>query len=170
MTPLEKLLSRAIRLDSGCLVLPNHLDNPKVYPYVYLEKGKTARANRLVYEHEHGPTKSLICHTCDYPRCFALEHLFAGSHQDNMRDMAEKGRAHTLAGPENPRWQGGNLASVRRYQATLTPEQQARRREQGREALRRWRARRTPEQVEEERRKNRDRNRAHKYNQRKEES
>lgn len=161
MTPLEKLLSRAIRLDSGCLVLPNHLDNPKVYPYVYLGPKRTVRANRLVWESVHGPTDLLICHTCDYPRCFAIEHLFAGGQRANMQDMTEKGRHAYRRGEEHYNWRGGfdRKEWGREWRAALTEEKREQMRAQVREANRRRRAAYTPEQREEERRQNRERNR-----------
>ncbi len=42
-----------------------------------------------------------ILHKCDNPGCVNPDHLFSGTHQDNMDDKNRKGRHKTLHGSDN---------------------------------------------------------------------
>lgn len=58
------------------------------------------RANRVSYFIANGPflDSLLICHRCDNPQCVNPNHLFSGTHTQNVRDMIEKGRDEYQSG------------------------------------------------------------------------
>lgn len=47
------------------------------------------------------PEGSLVCHRCDVRHCVRPDHLFVGTHKDNMQDMHRKGRANPACGERN---------------------------------------------------------------------
>ena len=56
--------------------------------------GKTRNAHRIAYEIWHGgiDAKRFVLHTCDNRMCVNPNHLYQGSHEDNMRDRCERSR------------------------------------------------------------------------------
>jgi hypothetical protein len=66
--------------------------------------GKFKLAGREVGAHRFSlllagidPTGLLACHRCDTPACVRPDHIFLGTHLDNMRDMVAKGRTSRRA-------------------------------------------------------------------------
>jgi len=51
-------------------------------------------AHRFSYEHHKGPVPGghIVRHTCHNSKCVNPDHLVAGTHADNMADMARAGR------------------------------------------------------------------------------
>ena len=66
------------------------------YGYATVNK-KVGYAHRHSWEFNFGaiPKGMCVCHKCDNPICIRPDHLFLGTHADNVRDKIAKGRART---------------------------------------------------------------------------
>lgn len=57
--------------------------------------GRLQRAPRVAWQIERGPIPgdgTCVLHRCDVPACVRIDHLFLGTHADNMADARAKGR------------------------------------------------------------------------------
>lgn len=91
----QKRLKNRISIDSnGCWNWSLQL-SPCGYGLTTYRKHPCQRASRVSYLIWNGniPNGMFVYHKCDNPKCINPEHLFLGTHADNMRDMKEKGRA-----------------------------------------------------------------------------
>lgn len=99
----KKLLdSRSEKVLSGCWLWMKPLDRDG-YGRVCVD-GKNQRVHRVSYRLYKGdiPNGMIVCHECDTPACINPEHLFLGTHLDNVRDKITKGRDVDQKGTNNP--------------------------------------------------------------------
>jgi hypothetical protein len=97
----DRLRRRLTETPGGCWVFSG-ANKGGSHRYGQLKvAGRMVMTHRIAYELWVGPIPSgfLICHSCDNPPCCNPEHLFLGRQDDNMADMAAKGRHSAV-------WQG----------------------------------------------------------------
>ena len=98
LIPFAERVRMNIRVDSntGCHEFEGRKDS---HGYGQLkDKGKTVLVHRWIWQRKNGPTDQQVLHKCDNPGCVNLDHLFIGTHKDNMADMAAKGRTNPPRG------------------------------------------------------------------------
>ena len=79
--------------ENGCWICTSHKPDAHGYPQCSRNHRGT-RISRVMYEKYRGPIPDglFVCHKCDNTMCINPQHLFLGTHQDNMDDMNKKGR------------------------------------------------------------------------------
>lgn len=93
---LEYVLARSATVpESGCWIWLGQTCSSDGYARRSYKKGgctATASVHREVWEHANGPIPEgmSICHKCDTRSCVNPDHLYAGTHKDNMRDKSER--------------------------------------------------------------------------------
>lgn len=97
------LLTKYYESEDGCWVYEGRLDS---HGYGQMTvAGKAHLVHRLSWVIHNGPIPEnmFVCHKCDYKPCINPEHLFLGTHQDNMTDMVSKDRQALHQGMDNGR-------------------------------------------------------------------
>lgn len=80
---------------------------------------RTFRVHRLIYELKVGSISGKhVLHSCDNPQCINPEHLHLGTHQDNMREMAERKRCKSGSSHKSARLTEHNVKEIRSLYAS----------------------------------------------------
>lgn len=101
--PLTERIERNImRLtESGCWIWMLKITKTG-YGFISID-GRCVLVHRAAYRAWIGeiPSGLLVCHRCDVRYCANPDHLFLGTHMDNLEDMHRKGRNADLRGSNN---------------------------------------------------------------------
>ena len=100
-TPVEGRFWQRVQRGDGCWAWLGTKNN-KGYGTLGVDGRKKGLAHRVAYQIANGaiPAGKWVLHTCDNPGCVNPEHLYLGTHVENMRDMSLRGRGgHSLLTP-----------------------------------------------------------------------
>ena len=96
--PLEiRLWGRiAINDKTGCWEWTGNVIRPGNAGHINIAEGRSELVTHVIFEMLVGdiPNGKEICHHCDNGLCVRPSHIYAGTHAENMRDCANRHRAH----------------------------------------------------------------------------
>lgn len=95
--PMPERFWAYTKREGSCLLWTGAI-NKKGYGSMMLN-GKVQTSSRIAYKLSFGeiPDGLWVLHHCDNPLCMEPDHLFLGTHQDNMTDRDRKNRGNGIS-------------------------------------------------------------------------
>ncbi len=86
---IEKIYDVCIRLDNNCIIYPTKAHYPCIHNGDKIINITEFLLNDLGVD---VPSGMNMCHTCDNPKCINLDHIYLGTHFNNMSDKRDRNK------------------------------------------------------------------------------